>query len=113
MDLGRLKHTGGSPDRIRSQDKFVSHPVFVNARTMLYLATTRDGAGPWIHSLDLEQRVPRRASGGIDRFTSLSASADGRRLVATLANPKGSLWRVPLSGTDVHMSAARRLPSSL
>jgi len=110
MDLWRLKPTGGSPERITSQDTFVSHPVFVNARTMLYLATTRDGAGPWIHSLDLEQRVPRRASGGIDRFTSLSASADGRRLVATLANPKGSLWRVPVTGNHVDMSAARRVP---
>jgi len=110
MDLWRLRPSGGSPERITSHDTFVSHPVFVNARTVLYLATNRDGSGPWIHSLDLERRVLRRASGGIDRFTSLSASADGHRLVATLANPKGSLWRVPLSETKVDMSAARRVP---
>jgi Tol biopolymer transport system component len=110
MDLWRLRPTGGSPERITNQDTFISHPVFVSARTMLYLATTGDGSGPWIHSLDVEQRVPRRASGGIDRFTSLSASADGRRLVATLASPKGSLWRVPMSGTLVDMSEAHRIP---
>jgi len=110
MDLWRLRPSGGSPERITSHDTFVSHPVFVNARTMLYLATNRDGSGPWIHSLDLERRVPRRASSGIDRFTSLSASADGRRVVATLANPKRSLWRVPLTDAHVDMSAARRVP---
>jgi Tol biopolymer transport system component len=109
LDIWRLRPAGGLPERITSHESFVSHPVFVNPRTMLYLASNRDGSGPWIHSLDLERRVPGRASFGIDRYTSLSASADGRRLVATLANPKSSLWRVPLAGRRVDMPAARRI----
>jgi Tol biopolymer transport system component len=48
-------------------------------------------------------------SSGIDRYTSLAASADGRRLVATLASPKGTLWRVPITGAHAEASAARRI----
>jgi hypothetical protein len=33
---------------------------------------------------------------GVDQYTSISASRDGRRIVATVANPSASLWRVPL-----------------
>ena len=35
-------------------------------------------------------------SSGVDQYTSVSASRDGRRVVATVANPSASLWRVPL-----------------
>jgi Tol biopolymer transport system component len=110
LDIWRIRPTGGMPERITNHDSFVSHPVFVNARTLLYLASNRDGSGPWIHSLDIAERRPRRTSFGIDRYTSLSASADGRRLVATLANPKSTLWRVPITGGRAEMSAIRRIP---
>jgi Tol biopolymer transport system component len=63
----------------------------------MYLATDKDGSGPWLYSLDVERRVPRRVSSGLERYTSLAASADGRRLVATRANPKGTLWRLPIA----------------
>ncbi len=39
--------------------------------------------GPWLHSMDVERRVPHRLTSGLDRYTSLAASADGRRLVVT------------------------------
>lgn len=110
LDIWRIRPTGGTPERITNHNSFVSHPVFVSSRTLLYLASNQDGSGPWIHSLDVERRVPRRAIFGIDKYTSLSASADGRRLVATLANPKGTLWRLPITGARVEMSAARRIP---
>ena len=111
LDIWRITPTGRNPERITNHDTFVSHPVFVGPRTLLYLASDRDGSGPWIHSVDVEERIPRRASfGGIDRYTSLSASSDGRRLVATLANPKGTLWRLPITGARAEMSAARRIP---
>ena len=54
----------------------------------MYLASDSEGSGPWIHSLDVDRRIPQRVSFGIDRYTSLAASADGRRLVATLASPQ-------------------------
>src|SRR5205807_4149375 len=66
----------------------------------------RDGSGPWLHGLDVDRRVPHRVRAGVDRYTSLAASADGRRLVATLANPKGTLWRLLIADAPVDASAA-------
>ncbi len=110
MDVWRIRPTGGSPERITNHDARVSDPVFLGSRTLLYLASDADGSGPWIFSVDVERRLSRRASFGIDSYTSLAASADGRRVVATLASPKGTLWRVPVSGARAPMSAARRIP---
>lgn len=109
MDIWRIRPAGGAPERITDQNSRVSHPVFLDARTLVYLATDPDGFGPWIYSLDVDRRVPRRVSFGIDSFTSLAASADGRRLVATMASPKSTLWRVPLVGAQAEMKAARRI----
>jgi Tol biopolymer transport system component len=112
LDLWRIRPTGGTAERVTHHDALVSHPVFLEARTLLYLATDADGFGPWIHSLDVEERVPRRISSGIDGYTSLAASADGRRVVATRTSPKRTLWRVPMNGEKADMSLARRIPST-
>lgn len=109
LDIWRVRPTGGTPERITRHDSLVSHPVFLDQRTLLYLVTDADGSGPWIHSLDVESRVSQRVSVGVDSYTSLAASADGRRLVATLATPKRTLWRVAMSGGRVDMSAAHRV----
>lgn len=110
MDVWRIRSAGGTPERITNHDSLVSHPVFLNVRTLLYLASDSDGSGPWIHSLDVDRRIPRRVSSGIDRYTSLASSADGQRLVATLASPKGTLWRLPFTGTRAETSSAGRIP---
>ena len=96
MDIWRIPSTGGTPARITAHDDVVRYPVFLNKRTLAYVASDRDGSGPWLYTVDVEERVPRRESVGVDRFTSLAASSDGRRLVATVASPKGTLWRLPL-----------------
>jgi Tol biopolymer transport system component len=106
MDIWRIKPTGGDAEQITRHHSRVSHPVFVNHRTLMYLATDRDGSGPWPHILDVERRQPHRVGTGLDRYTSLAASADGRRVVATLANPKGTFWRVPVADTPSDVSAA-------
>ena len=111
MDIWRIKPTGGEPERLTSHDSLVSHPVFLNARTLAYLASDADGGGPWIHSLDLDRRVPHRLSAGIDRYTSLAASTDGRRLAATLASTKSTLWRLPIN--DEHAVTSDSRPISL
>lgn len=110
LDIWRLALGRTAPERITHHDAFVSHAVFVNPRTMLYLAGDRDGGGPWIHSLDVNSLESRRVSFGIDRYTSLSASADGRRVVATIARPKSSLWRLPVAHDRVDMAAIDRMP---
>ncbi len=110
MDLWRIRPTGGTPERLTRHDALVSHPVFLDARTLLYLATDPDGLGPWIYGVDVDGRLPRRVSVGIDGYTSLAASADGQRIVATRATPRVVLWRLPLDGARADLTAARRVP---
>jgi Tol biopolymer transport system component len=45
----------------------------------------------------------------VDTYTSLSASADGARLVATLARPTGTLWRLPIDAGVAGPDRARRI----
>ena len=85
MDIWRVSADGGPAERITSQNGRLSHPVLLNRRTLVYLASDPDGSGPWLHSVDVERRRVHRLSAGADRFTSLAASADGRHLVATIA----------------------------
>src|SRR6185369_16384294 len=79
-------------------------------RTIAYLAADWDGSGPWLYSLDVDRRVPHRLEAGLDRYASLAASADGRRLVATRARPQGSLWRLSLDATPVDAAGAVPIP---
>jgi Tol biopolymer transport system component len=110
MDVWRISATGGPPERLMNHDAIVSHPVFLNAETLLYLATDADGFGPFIYALDVARRISRRVSVGIDKYTSLAANLDGSRVVATQARPESTLWRVSISGARADSSAARRIP---
>ena len=107
LDIWRIRPTGGSPERITSHMGRVTHPILLDRRTLLYLASDPDGSGPWLYGTDVERRIPHRLASGVDRYTSLAASADGRRLVATLAGPKTTLWRMQISSASGEMSAAR------
>lgn len=106
MDIWRIRPGGGPAERVTHHNSRVSHPVLLNPRTLMYLAADGDGSGPWLYSLDVEGRVSHRLGTGLDRYTSLSASADGRRLVATQANPNGTLWRLAAGETPADASAA-------
>ncbi len=106
LDIWRIKPSGGSPERITWQNARVSYPVLLDNRTLLYLAENSDGSGPWLYSMDVEHRIPHRLTSGPDRYTSLAASADGRRLVATLAIPKRTLWRLRIDDSAAEISAA-------
>jgi hypothetical protein len=56
------------------------------------------------------RRIPHRLTTGLDQYTSLAASADGRRLVCTLASPKRTLWRLPINGSTTNASSATPIP---
>src|SRR6266542_2336760 len=107
MDIWRISTAGGTPEEITHHDSRVSHPVFLDARTLLYLAVDADGSGPWLYSLNVDHRQPRRVSFGLERYTSLAASADGRRLVATLASAKNTFWRFPITDKPVESAGTR------
>ena len=109
LDIWRIAPAGGTPERITSQAGHVSYPIFFDRRTMLYLANDTDGSGPWLYSVDVERRIPHRLTFGVDRYTSLAASADGHRLVATLASPKTTLWRLRIADSPVEVPAAARI----
>jgi Tol biopolymer transport system component len=106
LDIWRIAPTGGTPERITSQNARVTHPVFLNRRTLMYLATDPDGSGPWLYSMDIEHRIPHRLATGLDHYTSLAASADGRRLVLTRANARRTLWSLRIEDAPSKASAA-------
>ena len=64
-------------------------------RTLIYTAVASDGSGPWLYATDVERKVPHRISLGLVHFVSVTASADGRRVAATIANPSAKIWTVP------------------
>ena len=96
MNIWRLRASGGSPEQLTTQHAAVNFLAPLDTRTLLYVARAEDGSGPWLWALDVERKVTRRVPSGVDQYTSVSASRDGRRIVATVANPSASLWRVPL-----------------
>jgi Tol biopolymer transport system component len=108
MDVWRVE-PGAAPERLTFHNSRVSHPAFRDRRTLLYLATAEDGSGPWLYAMDVRRREPRRISFGVETYTSLAASLDGSRLVVTVANPKGTLWRVPLSDRASDTTVPRRI----
>jgi Tol biopolymer transport system component len=109
LDIWRIRPAGGAPERITSHAGRVTHPVLLDRRTLMYLASDPDGSGPWLYSMDVERRIPHRLTSGLDRYTSLAASADGRRLVVTQASPKRTLWRLRLADSGGEASAAARI----
>jgi len=112
LDIWRIPSTGGTPEPITSQNSRVIYPVLLDRRTLMYLASDPDGSGPWLYSIDVERRIPHRLSLGLDQYSSLAASADGRRLVATVANPKRSLWRLGLTNLPTVVPASARISLS-
>ena len=109
LDIWRITPGGGTPERITSHSARVTHPVLLDRRTLMYLAGDADGSGPWLYSVDVERRIPHKLSSGLDRYTSLAASADGRRLVVTQASPKRTLWRLRLADSPAEAPAAARI----
>jgi Tol biopolymer transport system component/tRNA A-37 threonylcarbamoyl transferase component Bud32 len=94
-DLWRISPSGGEPERLTHHDTRVDFPTPIDSRTVLYTAKERDGSGPWLWMLDVRRKTSYRISVGLEQYTSVAASADGRRVVASVANPTATLWTVP------------------
>ena len=109
LDIWRIK-PGGAPERITSHNGRVTHPVLLNRRTLMYLASDPDGSGPWLYGMDVEHRIPHRLSLGPDCYTSLAAAADGKRLVVTRSSPKRTLWRLETGNSHGESLLPVRIP---
>ena len=112
MDLWRIAASGGEPERLTHHSSSVGYPAPIDARTVLYVSRDTNGAGPWLWALDLEQKVTHRISFGLEKYTSVAASTDGRRVVATVANPIAGLSSVPILDRVAVESDVRRFPLS-
>jgi len=96
MDVWRISSAGGEPERLTQHNADIQYLAPIDRRTVLYTTRAEDRSGPWLWALDVESKVTRRVSLGLEKYTSVAASADGRRVVATVANPTAGLWSVPI-----------------
>lgn len=101
MDIWRVPTAGGAAERVTTHNADVAYPAFVDSRTLIYRARAEAGSEPSLYAIDVEHPRPIRASLGVEQYLSVSASADGRRLVATVANPTSGLWTVPITNEMV------------
>jgi DNA-binding winged helix-turn-helix (wHTH) protein/Tol biopolymer transport system component len=110
MDIWQLPAGGGDPQRLTWHNARLSFPTLLDERTLLYLATSADGSGPWIYALDLEDRTTHRVKSASNPFTSLAAAADGRHLVVTESHASASLWSVQLTDGIAGPDAVTAIP---
>jgi Tol biopolymer transport system component len=96
FDVWRISADGGVPERLTERNTNVRYLTPIDDRTVLFVAPDANNAGPWLWALDVERKVTRRVTIGLERYLSVAASADGRRLVASIATSAAALWTVPI-----------------
>jgi hypothetical protein len=79
MDLWRTAPDGATLERLTQHNSEVAYPTPIDPRTIVYIARDKERTGPWLWALDIERRVTRRVSLGLEKYTSVSSSADGSR----------------------------------
>ena len=109
-DIWRIPTAGGEPERITRHNAGVAYPAFLGNNTLLYVTKAEDGSGPWLYRMDVRRRIPHRLTFGVEQYLSIAASSDGRRLVATVANPRASLFSVPISERVIEESEVKPYP---
>jgi Tol biopolymer transport system component len=57
----------------------------------------------------VERRISRRLNTGVDPYTSIAASADGRRIVGAISRPMSGLWRATIDERPIDESRAVRV----
>ncbi len=112
-DLWRMRPSGTGVERLSFHNSRVTYPVLLDAGTLIYLATDADGSGPWLYAMDVLRKSTHRASFGLERYTSLAASANRMRLVATVANARSDLWSVTVGGDRPPSNTAVRVAPAI
>jgi serine/threonine protein kinase len=96
MNLWRVRPDGKELEQLTRGELDVRDPTPIDEQTVLYGARDADGAGPWLWALNVETKRSRRVTIGLEQYVSVSASADRSRLVATVQDPRGTVWSVPI-----------------
>jgi Tol biopolymer transport system component len=114
MDVWRVRPSGGTPEQLTALGVAANLLALIDPHTVLYVARGEDHSGPWLWSLDVDTKATRRVTSGLEHYSSVSASRDGRRVVATVEDPTASLWHVPLLDRQVEDRDVQRyaLPSA-
>ena len=98
-NLWRIRPDGTELEQLTEQQVDVKYPIPLDSNTVLFIARDENGAGPWIWGVDLETKKSFRVSIGLEEYSSLSISNDGKRIV-TAVNDQGSrshrLWSIPI-----------------
>jgi serine/threonine protein kinase len=110
MDLWRISADGGTPEQLTHLNTDVAYPTPIDERIILFVAHNEDGAGPWLWSFDAQTRTSQRVSSGVEQYTALAATADGRRLAASVVNAEVSLWSVPIASRTVEERDVKAFP---
>ncbi len=97
MDLWRISPEGGKEEKLSHLNTDIAYPTPIDEQTVLFVAPNEDGIGPWLWAFDLETRTARRVSSGLEQYTAVVSTTDGRRLAASIVNPQVSLWSVPIT----------------
>ena len=109
MDIWRIRATGGNPERMTNRSADIRYLAPIDDRNIIYTSPDQDGAGPWLWALDTATRRTQRISSGLEVYTSIDASGNGRRLVATVSRPTANLWTIPLRTQPVDEADAKAL----
>jgi len=110
MDLWRISPDGGQPEQLTRLNTDMTHPTPIDERTVLYVARNENGAGPWLWAFDNETRTSRRVSLGLEQYTAIAATADGRRLAASVVNAQVNLWSVPITDRIIEEREVQAFP---
>src|SRR5207244_2172126 len=70
-----------------------------------------DRSGPWLWALDVEQKVVRRVTSGLEQYTSVAATADSRRIIASVASPTAHLWSLQITDRVLEDSDLKLYPT--
>jgi serine/threonine protein kinase len=96
MDLWRISPDGGEPEQLTHLNTDIAYPTPIDERTVLFVAHNENGAGPWLWAFDAVTRTSHRVSLGLEQYTALAGTADGRRLAASVVNAEVTLWSIPI-----------------
>ncbi len=110
MDLWRVRPDGTELEQLTRGELDVRDPTPIDEQTVLYSARDADGAGPWLWAVDVETKSSWRVTVGLEQYVSVSVSADRNRLVATVQDPRGTLWSVPILDRPATESEAELYP---